>query len=306
MSKGLLWLVLGLLVVSFTVKGGVWNMLRKKPYPEVFFDGELQTVAKAIKAKDRDRIIELGSQLDDIDARGNHNVTLLWFAVNDENPIAIKALIELGADPAVYVPEMGTVGYHAMWRKSIEPLKTLLDNGMSPDLKQSNGSRRLLFDTPELIQSDALKLLIEYGADVNARDSLGNTPLLHIMSTSFDEALYLLDHGADGHVMTHSGLSVAYSAQDDLNFMDKETEAYQKMLKIKQKLVDQGVEFPALSPWGERFVNGIVFCKEPHGYRPRAECKVEGVNEFVMEQPEHLKRQDEQILRERFGIEHHF
>ncbi|CCN49850.1 conserved hypothetical protein [Vibrio nigripulchritudo MADA3029] len=78
------------------------------------------------------------------------------------------------------------------------------------------------------------------------------------------------------------------------------------MLKIQQKLVEKGVKFPALTPFGERFRNNIVFCQEPHGYMPKAECKVEGVNEFLGEQTEQEKRLDEKILKERFGIEHRF
>ena len=297
-------MVVVVLVVGLLLKIGMGNMFRKKPYPEVFFDGELRAVAQAIKDKNAAEITRLGSQLENIDQPGNNNATLLFFAVNDENPVAIKALMALGADPSINIPEMGTIGYHAMWRNSMEPLKALLDSGMDPNLY--DGEDTLLFNTPELSQNDALKLLIEAGADVNARDSLGSTPLLHILSVSFDEALYLLEQEADGYVMDEGGLSVAYSVQDELDFMDKNSEAYQKMLKIQQKLVEQGVKFPALSPWGERFHKGIVFCQEPNGYMPKAECKLEGVNEFVMEQPEHLKRRDEQILKERFGIDHQF
>ena len=137
---------------------------------------------------------------------------------------------------------------------------------------------------------------------MNARDRLGQTPLFDFINVSFDEALYLLDHGADPFVMDRSGMTTAYSVQDELNNMDKSTEAYQKMLTIQQKMIDLGVKFPALTPYGERFRNDIVYCKEPRGYRPRSECKVEGVNRFLKPQSEESKLADEKILRERYGI----
>ena len=102
--------------------------------------------------------------------------------------------------------------------------------------------------------------------------------------------------------MDRSGMTTAYSVQDELNNMDKSTEAYQKMLTIQQKMIDLGVKFPALTPYGERFRNDIVYCKEPRGYRPRSECKVEGVNRFLKPQSEESKLADEKILRERYGI----
>ncbi|BDU39410.1 ankyrin repeat domain-containing protein [Vibrio nigripulchritudo] len=297
-------LIAGLLALSMAAKGDLMNIFGSKPYADAFFEGDMLNIAKAIKKKDGEVITKLGKAIEDIDAPGKHGMTLLGFAVNDENPVAIKALMALGADPSIELPELGSVAYHAMWRKSDEPLKALLESGMDPNLRDEEDT--LIFNTPLLEESDAMKLLVEYGADVNARDSLGNTPVLHLVSTAFDEVLYLLDHGANADVMTDSGVSLAYSVQLDLEDMDQSTEAYQKMLKIQQKLVEKGVKFPALTPFGERFRNNIVFCQEPHGYMPKAECKVEGVNEYLREQTEQEKRLDEKILKERFGIEHRF
>ncbi|MEF1286176.1 ankyrin repeat domain-containing protein, partial [Vibrio sp. M250220] len=130
-------------------------------------------------------------------------MTLLGFAVNDENPVAIKALMALGADPSIELPELGSVAYHAMWRKSDEPLKALLESGMDPNLRDEEDT--LIFNTPLLEESDAMKLLVEYGADVNARDTLGNTPLIHILPVRFDDSLYLLNHGADPYAMNNLG-----------------------------------------------------------------------------------------------------
>ena len=277
-------LIAGLLALSMAAKGDFMNIFGSKPYADAFFEGDMLNIAKAIKKKDVEKITKLGKALEDIDAPGKHGMTLLGFAVNDENPVAIKSLMALGADPSIELPELGSVAYHAMWRKSDEPLKALLESGMDPNLRDEEDT--LIFNTPLLDESDAMKLLVEYGADVNARDSLGNTPLLHLVSTGFDEVLYLLEHGADADVMTDSGVSLAYSVQLDLEDMDQSTEAYLKMLKIQQKLIEKGVKFPALTPFGERIRNDIVFCKEPHGYMPKAECKVEGVNEFLGEQTE--------------------
>ncbi|EGR1513883.1 MULTISPECIES: ankyrin repeat domain-containing protein [Vibrio] len=279
-------------------------MSNKEPKPETFFSGELLPIAQAIKSNDIDRAKELSKNLDNIDKTGFENFTLLAFSVADSNAAAIHMLMELGADPAHQIgrhKDRGTIGSFSMWNRSTEALRALLESGMDPDQRETD--RTLIYKVPELRDNDSLKLLVEFGADVNARDRLGQTPLFDFINVSFDEALYLLDHGADPFVMDRSGMTTAYSVQDELNNMDKSTEAYQKMLTIQQKMIDLGVKFPALTPYGERFRNDIVYCKEPRGYRPRSECKVEGVNRFLKPQSEESKLADEKILRERYGID---
>ncbi|WP_108743849.1 ankyrin repeat domain-containing protein [Salinivibrio sp. IB574] len=279
--------------------------MASKPYPEVFFEGELLAVAEAIKAHDIDRAKALAEKLPEIDAPGNEHFTLLAFAVADTNIPAIKMLMALGADPAAKFGQgegAQSVAYFAMWRKTTDALKAMLEAGMDPNLTDEYGET-LIFDVPNLEDNDALKLLIEFGADVNAKDGLGQTPLLDFISVKFDESLYLLEHGADPFVMKNSGLTAAYAVQERLESMDKSTEAYQKMLSIQQKMIELGVQFPALTPYGERFRNNIVYCVKPRGYHPREECEEEGTHPYLKPQSDASKRADEKILRERYGID---
>ncbi|BBL92206.1 hypothetical protein VroAM7_48590 [Vibrio rotiferianus] len=278
-------------------------MFRSKPYPEVFFSGDLLTVAEAIKKKDIEKAKQLAEKLPDIDAPGTENYTLLAFAVADTNIPAIKMLMALGADPSTELGSQGqngSVAYLAMWRKTTEALKAMLEAGMDTEIQR--GSSTLIYDVPTLEENDSLRLLVEFGADVNARDRLGQTPMFNFVLTSFDEAIYLLDNGADPFVMDKSGVTLAYAVQNRLNYIDSKSEAHQKLLTIQQKMIDLGVTFPALTPYGERFRNDIVYCKEPKGYLPRSECKVEGVSRFEKPQSEESKLADEKILRERYGI----
>ncbi|WP_241833854.1 hypothetical protein [Salinivibrio sp. MA440] len=91
---------IGIVLLLWVAKAGAFNLFRSKPYPEVFFEGELLAVAEAIKAHDIDRAKALAEKLPEIDAPGNEHFTLLAFAVADTNISAIKMLMALGADPA--------------------------------------------------------------------------------------------------------------------------------------------------------------------------------------------------------------
>ncbi|WP_235614236.1 MULTISPECIES: ankyrin repeat domain-containing protein [Salinivibrio] len=307
--KYIILIILAGIVLSVTAKAGVLNMFRSKPYPEVFFEGELLAVAESMKAHDIDKAKALAEKLPDIDAHGNDHFTLLAFAVADTNIPAIKMLMALGADPAAKIDDAviagtdvsETVAHLAMRLKTTEPLKAMLEAGMDTEIKRGSGT--LIFDVPDLEDNDALKLLVEFGADVNAKDSLGETILFRFIRVMFDEALYLLENGADPFVMDHSGVTVAFVVQSRLQRMDKSSDAYQKMLNIQQKMIELGVQFPALTPYGERYRLDIVWCDDPEGYLTRSECKLVGENEFLAPQSDASKRQDEKILRERYGID---
>nr|WP_237476271.1 ankyrin repeat domain-containing protein [Vibrio eleionomae] len=286
------------------VVGGVVKKMSNKINPKDLFSGPMLEVAQAVNSQDIEKIKQLASQLDDINARGEHGVTLLVYAVIANKLDAIKVLMELGSDPSIDIPEQGNAGYISMWHPDAKALEVLLQSGMDPNLNEEGDP--LIFHSHNIDESNSLPVLVQYGVDVNALNEKGETPIFGMLSVQFKNALYLLDHGADGHYVTSAGISVTYSVEFELEHIDPNSKAYQTMLQIKEKLISQGVKFPALSPWGERFVRDIVFCKEPSGYYPRSECKIEGVNPFVKGPSDEVKRQDEAILKERYGIEHQF
>lgn len=299
------WIIVAVIVVVLTiVVGGVVRKMSNKINPKDLFSGAMFEVAQAVDSQDIEKIKQLASQLDDINARGEHGVTLLVYAVIANKLDAIKVLMELGSDPSIDVPDQGNAGYISMWHSDAKALEVLLQSGMDPNLNEEGDP--LIFHTHNIDESNSLPVLVKYGADVNALNEKGETPIFDMIRTQPKNALFLLNNGADGSRISPSGVSVSYSFGLRLKRIDKESDICQVMLKIKEKLISQGVKFPALSPWGERFVRDIVFCKEPSGYYPRSECKIEGVNPFVKEPSDEIKRQDEAILKERYGIEHQF
>ena len=65
---------------------------------------------------------------------------------------------------------------------------------------------------------DAIRLLVEYGADVNKRDGVGRTPISDCIRTlGLDEVNYLLDHGVNPSVADYYGTSFPYRLSEKIN-----------------------------------------------------------------------------------------
>jgi ankyrin repeat protein len=101
--------------------------------------------------------------------------------------------------------------------------------------------------------------MVERGANVNARDSLGKSALYYAISTfSLDEVNYLLDHGADPKVVDKQGVSFASYVHDMvLRQKDDPLKRYPKILALQDRLIRAGVPWPPLSPKEMRKKLGI-------------------------------------------------
>ncbi len=138
---------------------------------------------------------------------------LIAWPVFTKNPAGLKAMLENGADPNARVTEPfeiyrgkdGSVGIYyynnaMVWAaKQEDPiyLRHLLDHGGDPNTRNSNNETLLFQAFIWQDQWQNVKLLVERGADVNAKSQV--TTILHDYTGrgAFEKAYWLLEHGAD-------------------------------------------------------------------------------------------------------------
>jgi ankyrin repeat protein len=115
-----------------------------------------------------------------------------------------RVLLEAGADPNTRDGKFGVPALYALTGVHDAPriARILLDAGAAPTDGES------VFHAAEKFHEASLELLLEYGADLNARGDWGNTPLYFLLRY-WDVARmprvrqgvgWLLDHGADPNV----------------------------------------------------------------------------------------------------------
>ncbi|WBF44874.1 ankyrin repeat domain-containing protein [Serratia rubidaea] len=222
----------------------------KKIVPEEYFTGQQLVLAKAIEAGDLERVKQLAPETD-LNTPGEQRLTPLFFAINEamynDNPAnrlaIITALVSAGADP---LPQ--GKNSPALWMVRADKdiwLKAMLDGGLSPDARDKDNDEPIIHQTMYAKTTDTLALLVARGADVDARDSLGETPLMAaFFNNSFEHANYLLDHGADPNPVNKKGWILASLVQDGIKDSRPETEYHQNCLRLRDKMIALGVKWP--------------------------------------------------------------
>ncbi|MGH8079910.1 MAG: ankyrin repeat domain-containing protein [Lysobacter sp.] len=165
----------------------------------VFARPAVAELADAVVAGDRADIRRLAVGVD-LSARGDKNVTLLEWAVFNQSPQGLAALLELGADPALPGIDGSTVVHLAAMAKDPEYLEILLAHGADPDTPHSVTGATPLSAALMGERPLQFKRLLIAGADPNRADRMGNTAL-HVAGkiNQPDRALELLKAGADAN-----------------------------------------------------------------------------------------------------------
>ncbi|CAD0334670.1 ankyrin repeat domain-containing protein [Xanthomonas hortorum] len=134
---------------------------------------------------------------------------LLMWPIMTHNPEGLRAMLENGADPNARKlhPQQNTTRFKGRYKdnamvwaaKQEDPiyLKLLLDHGGDPNARNSNGETLLLQAFLTQNQWENVKLLVERGADVNAKSQGSPIILDYAARGGFEQTYWLMQHGAD-------------------------------------------------------------------------------------------------------------
>lgn len=179
-----------------------------------YFEGEYLAAAQAIDAGDAAQLTTVTQGLN-IDTPGRQNMTLLWYAIQQKNYGAVRLLIRHGSKPDQQeVQGLGTPLYVALMAKDTRLLEAMLDGGLPPDYQDADGTNLLQRATKGEKALDITRLLLERGANVNLRDSIGGTVLDESVDALKPEiGIYLVEHGAAVNSHLTNGSSTAWAVQ---------------------------------------------------------------------------------------------
>ena len=146
-----------------------------------------------------------------IDAQGQDGMTVLIWAMANENKRGVQALLKAGANPNLQtVDGDSAMGYAAM-NDDAGYLDALLKSGGNPNLVNPNTSETVIFESIRRSLLKQVQLLIAAHADLNCRDRNGATPVLAAASAGQCKLVHaMLAAGADPTVKDDAGHTVLY------------------------------------------------------------------------------------------------
>ena len=225
-----------------------------------FFTGKVKQLIQATERHDQEKIKNLLSENVSYNVYGNDGITPLFYLMSKKDKPAVKLALESDADPNFPTPEGDSPLSMITGGDDIEWMRILLEAGANPNTADHTG-KPLLFNT---VMADNWKeqidLLLSYGADVNVTNEIGMN-VAHYASNLllYDVVFYLIEKGADFNVRDETEGSIPWNIQKAVSrdLISPESENYKNMLKVKQQLIDRGVEFPVKSPREYRIFHGI-------------------------------------------------
>jgi len=175
---------------------------------------------------------------------------LMWFAFMRENFDAIRTLVELGVNPDEQIVQgVGSALQGAfMKHEDTRYLKAMLDGGLSPNHQQP-GSDELLLQRGVFGGLEHVKLLLQRGARINDRDSLGESAVDEsINRRKPDIAIYLVQQGANFNTYTRNGASPSWAVHLAINRTRPGNPVHEKFLELRDLLIAKGAKWPPDSP----------------------------------------------------------
>ncbi|MET0807432.1 MAG: ankyrin repeat domain-containing protein [Pseudoxanthomonas sp.] len=162
-----------------------------------FHDPAIKPLAEAVAAGNVARIRALASSTD-LSAHGDDNVTLLEWAIWNQQPASLSALLDAGANPGLAGMDDETVAHMAAMVDDPQYLRLLITHKAPVDIARPGLGWTPLFRTVESRRNPQFDMLVAAGADLHHTDAMGDS-LLHIAANVNDaeRVLQLLQAGLD-------------------------------------------------------------------------------------------------------------
>ena len=135
-------------------------------------------------------------------------------AAQTGNTLATLDLLKKGLDVNARDDQDGrTILMHAVWFGQLDVMRILIDKGADINAKNKKGVTALILATDKG-NAELVRFLLDNGADVNAKDSLGYTALIKAAGRGLENIMsILLSKGADVNAATHDGYAaLSYAA----------------------------------------------------------------------------------------------
>jgi ankyrin repeat protein len=154
-------------------------------------------------------LIELGGvDINETNVMGMTVLQRLFCSYPDEKCVEmIKVLLDAGARYDILYADGGTLMKKSCchWRSS-QVIMTLLEAGMNVQMIDGNGHNALYYSV--MHNSDATLTLLQAGIDVNFVDRDGNTAIIYAADESnFTAMKLLIEYGADVNVLNEYGMT---------------------------------------------------------------------------------------------------
>ena len=215
------------------VDGTSANYGRRHPDPQYhaaqfFADRKVAELAEAARDGDLARVDKLVAEGVKLNTKGYEGFTPLIYAMSGATLKGFRRLLERGADPNQQTERGNSAIYYAAFRQDPEALKLSLAFGGNANLRSHpkpgpkldpNGisieyddfSPTPIFAAILGRRPENVRILIKAGADINARDTGGGTPLVAADRTCCYDVMYvLLEAGADFRAKDKLGHTVLY------------------------------------------------------------------------------------------------
>jgi uncharacterized protein len=197
-------------VLSFILSAGtaVWagQGVKALDANQAFADSRTAELAAAAASGDAGRVNALVRSGANVNAHGDKNVTLLQWALLNESMAGMEALLAAGADPTQPGMDNDTVVHLAAMANDPKYLELLLKHGADPNAH--NGVTRATPLVSALMGKRETQFhdLLAAGADPNAVDRTGNTPLHQAAKINEPQrVLDLLEAGANPNAANTTG-----------------------------------------------------------------------------------------------------